>query len=90
MKNDREYRDMQLRAVANEEYKVEGYASTFEPYVLFSMDDIDYKEQIMPTAFDECDMTDCVFRVDHEGMREHLQGLSKPILTSMGLRLLQI
>lgn len=67
MKNDREYRDMQLRAVANEEYKVEGYASTFEPYVLFSMDDIDYKEQIMPTAFDECDMTDCVFRVDHEG-----------------------
>ena len=52
MKNDREYRDMQLRAVANEEYKVEGYASTFEPYVLFSMDDIDYKEQIMPTAFD--------------------------------------
>ena len=27
----------------------------------------DNKEQIMPTAFDECDMTDCVFRVDHEG-----------------------
>ena len=46
---------------------VEGYASTYEPYTLFSMDGIDYKEQILPTAFDEADLSDVVFRVDHEG-----------------------
>ena len=69
MNQNREYRSMELRAVQDEEQKfiVEGYASTFEPYVLFSMDGIDYKEQIEPTAFDEADMTDVVFRIDHEG-----------------------
>ena len=72
MKADREYRTMELRALPSEEeeekkYLVEGYASTFEPYVLLSMDGIDYKEQIEPTAFDDADLSDVVFRVDHEG-----------------------
>ena len=72
MKADREYRTMELRALPSEEeeekkYIVEGYASTFEPYVLLSMDGIDYKEQIEPTAFDDADLSDVVFRVDHEG-----------------------
>ena len=71
MKADREYRMMELRALPSEEeekkYIVEGYASTFEPYVLLSMDGIDYKEQIEPTAFDDADLSDVVFRVDHEG-----------------------
>lgn len=69
MKNNREYRDMELRAVPKEtaEYMVEGYASTFEPYVLFTEDGVDYKEKIEPTAFDETDLSDVVFRVDHEG-----------------------
>ena len=69
MKQDREYRSMELRIAQDEErkYLVEGYASTFEPYVLFSEDGIDYKEQIMPTAFEEADLSDVVFRVDHTG-----------------------
>ena len=72
MKADREYRTMELRALPSEveeekKYIVEGYASTFEPYVLLSMDGIDYKEQIEPTAFDDADLSDVVFRVDHEG-----------------------
>ena len=71
MKQDREYRTMELRTLPaeNEEksYYVEGYASTFEPYVLFRRDDIDYKEQIDPHAFDDADISDVVFRVDHEG-----------------------
>ncbi|MBR3236977.1 MAG: HK97 family phage prohead protease [Oscillospiraceae bacterium] len=72
MKQDREYRSMELRiakAEENEEkqYIVEGYASTFDPYVLLTVDGIDYKERIEPTAFDEADLTDVVFRIDHEG-----------------------
>ena len=72
MKSDREYRSMELRLLPDIEgeekrYMVEGYASTFDPYVLLTMDGIDYKEQIDPTAFDEADLSDVVFRVDHQG-----------------------
>lgn len=71
---EREYRSMELRIIEpgpdieEKTYKVEGYASTFEPYVLFrSEDGTAYSEQIEPTAFDEADLSDVVFRVDHEG-----------------------
>ena len=72
MKPDREYRNMELRTVPIEEgeqpsFFVEGYASTFQPYVLFSQDGVDYMERIEPTAFDEADLSDVVFRVDHQG-----------------------
>lgn len=71
MNNNREYRSMELRILPTEteekSYMVEGYASTFEPYVLMTIDGIDYSERIEPTAFDKADMTDVVFRVDHEG-----------------------
>lgn len=65
---DREYRSMDLRLPEDEEsYFVEGYASTFEPYVLFSRDGVDYSERIEPTAFDDADLSDVVFRLDHQG-----------------------
>lgn len=72
MNPEREYRSMELRTVPIEEgeqpsFFVEGYASTFEPYTLFTRDGVDYKERIEPTAFDEADLTDVVFRVDHQG-----------------------
>lgn len=71
MKNDREYRSMELRILPQEEeqnrYMVEGYASTFDTYVLFSQDGVDYSERIEPTAFEGADLSDVVFRVDHEG-----------------------
>ena len=71
MMNDREYRNMELRIVPGEQersYKVEGYASTFQPYTLFTDEEgTEYKEQILPTAFDEADLSDVVFRVDHSG-----------------------
>lgn len=70
MNQNREYRTMELRVAGNEEeknYLVEGYASTFERYKLATIDGEDYFEQIEPTAFDETDMSDVVFRVDHEG-----------------------
>ena len=70
--SEREYRSMELRMVPVEEgaepsFFVEGYASTFQPYTLMTVDDIDYKEQIMSDAFEEADLSDVVFRVDHQG-----------------------
>ena len=69
MKQDREYRNMELRILQSEEpsFIVEGYASTFQPYKLMTIDSVDYYERIEPTAFDGADLTDVVFRVDHEG-----------------------
>lgn len=72
MKDDREYRTLTLEVEKREEsepsYIVRGYASTFEPYVLFTDEDgNEYREVIEPTAFDEADLSDVVFRVDHEG-----------------------
>lgn len=71
MKNDREYRNMELRLDQGEEvpsYEVRGYASTYEPYKMFTDEDgVDYFERIDPHAFDEADLSDVVFRVDHEG-----------------------
>ena len=71
-KQDREYRSMELRLFQPQDpeeksYMVEGYASTFEPYKLLTIDDIDYYERIEPTAFDDADVSDVVFRIDHEG-----------------------
>lgn len=70
-KTNREYRDMVLRIVEDdpEERKVvTGYASTFnEPYTLYEDDDLVYKEQVSPRAFDQTDMTDVIMQYDHEG-----------------------
>ena len=71
MKDNREYRSMEMRIFDAEDgsdgYKVEGYASTFQPYVLFTRDGVDYSEVIDRNAFDEADLSDVVFRFDHEG-----------------------
>ena len=70
MKNEREYRNMafEVREDGNEpSFLVEGYASTFEPYKLIEIDGEDYNERIEPNAFDDADMTDVVYRVDHHG-----------------------
>ena len=71
MKQNREYRTMEMRAVSrgdeNDAYIVEGYASTFDPYVLMTIDGKDYSERIEPSAFEGADLSDVVFRVDHVG-----------------------
>ena len=69
---DREYREMELKIAErndNEEksYMVEGYASTFEPYSMGSYEGIEVFERIDPKAFDDADMSDVVFRIDHVG-----------------------
>lgn len=75
IKNDREYRNFanfgaiesRAKEDGSQEMTVEGYASTFEEYELFRLDDYIYRERISPTAFDEADMTDVVFLRDHTG-----------------------
>lgn len=71
MKQNREYRNMELRIKQEEgnepSFFVEGYASTFDKYLLLTIDGEDYFERIEPTAFDDADLSDVVFRVDHEG-----------------------
>lgn len=66
IKNDREYRNFALME-SEDKYKVRGYASTFDPYVLMNIDGEDYSERIDPHAFDDADMTDVVFLLDHNG-----------------------
>lgn len=69
-KDNREYRNMTYEVREDGDkpsFLVEGYASTFEPYKLIEIDGEDYNERIEPTAFDDADMSDVVYRIDHEG-----------------------
>ena len=74
MNENRFYRpaDLQIRERVDgepESFIVEGYASTFAPYVLWKDPDTEteYIEQIDPEAFRNTDMGDVVFRIDHAG-----------------------
>lgn len=67
IKSDREYRKAGPFD-AGENYTVEGYASTFDPYVLFTSEDgTNYSEKIDRSAFDKADMSDVIFLYNHEG-----------------------
>lgn len=74
IRTEREYRSMPMmhcRAADGGEpsYVVEGYASTFgERYEIWKdLDGNNMYEEIMPGAFDECDMSDVIFQFDHCG-----------------------
>lgn len=70
MKNDREYRSMEMRAVKSEEkdYIVEGYATTFgDSYELYRDGNYIVMENVDRDAFKNTDMSDVIFQIDHEG-----------------------
>lgn len=69
MKDGREYRHMEMRAVGEpDEMIVEGYATTFdEPYLLYSEPGYKFYEVIARNALDQADQSDVVMRYDHEG-----------------------
>lgn len=47
---------------------VEGHACTFdEPYLLYSDDMFEVREQVAAGAFDNCDMSDVIMQYNHEG-----------------------
>lgn len=70
----RQYRNIKEIRVAErtegeeESYKVRGYATTYnEPYTLYSDEDIEIREQVASTAFDNADMSDVIMQYNHEG-----------------------
>ena len=68
VKNDREYRSMTMSAVEGQEYRVHGYATTFDdPYVLWEDRDIVVREIIDHDALLNADMSDVIMQVNHEG-----------------------
>ena len=71
MDDGREYRSMVMTVRAlddSQDMVVEGYATTFnQPYLLYDGRYYKVWEQIAPTAFDECDMSDVIMQYDHEG-----------------------
>lgn len=96
---DREYRSMPVMLPvpevrrdepdAEKRYLVEGYASTFEPYVLFEDEaGNEYREQIDPKAFDGADMTDVIFLYNHEGqvMARQKNGSLELLVDDHGLK----
>lgn len=68
VKQGREYRSidiMNFEAKDDNDYIVEGYATTFnEPYELLP----GYYEQISERALDGADMSDVIFQLNHSGM----------------------
>ena len=70
----RQYRNIKEIRVAEtvegeeKSYKVRGYATTYnEPYTLYSDEDIEIREQVAPSAFDNADMSDVIMQYNHEG-----------------------
>lgn len=65
----RQYRKvMEVRALSDDGYIVEGYATTFnEPYTLWSFDGYTVREQVATTAFEGTDMADVIMQYDHVG-----------------------
>lgn len=49
------------------DFYVEGYATTWEKYLLYEIDGVEYYERIDKNAFDGADMSDIIMQYDHSG-----------------------
>ena len=73
LKNERQIRALQVFAPAPEakridsSYYVEGYAARYEPYVLYELEDGPIYERFEPGCFRDCDMSDIIFQLNHQG-----------------------
>lgn len=76
IQNGQQYRDMELRAISDKddkkEYRVSGYSTMFnQPFVLYrdkwDGQEIEVREQVDSHAFDEADMSDVIFNLNHGG-----------------------
>lgn len=66
LNDGREYRAVTMEA--GSEMTVTGYASTFnQPYLLADYGSERVYEQVDPSAFNGCDMSDVVFQYNHQG-----------------------
>lgn len=73
LKDDRQVRALQVFAPAPEakridsNYYAEGYATTYEPYVLYELEDGPIYERFDRGCFDGCDMSDVIYQLNHQG-----------------------
>lgn len=72
LKNERQIRALQVFTPATTQridsnYYVEGYAARYEPYVLYELDDGPVYERFERGCFDNCDMSDVIFQLNHSG-----------------------
>lgn len=76
IQNGQQYRNMELRAISDKddkkEYRVSGYSTMFnQPFVLYrdkwDGQEIEVREQVDSHAFDQADMSDVIFNLNHEG-----------------------
>lgn len=72
LKNERQIRALQMFQPAENKridssHYVEGYAARFEPYVLYELDDGPIYERFERGCFDNCDMSDIIFQLNHQG-----------------------
>jgi len=72
LKNERQIRALQVFAPAttkwiDSNYYVEGYAARFEPYVLWEDEDGPIYERFERGCFDDCDMSDIIMQLNHQG-----------------------
>ena len=49
------------------EYYVEGYAARYEPYVLYETEDGPIYEKFERGCFDNCDLSDVIYQLNHQG-----------------------
>lgn len=73
---NRQYRSLSLSIPAQDgkqkrfdsEHYVEGYATTYEPYLLYTESNgTEVFEEFLPGCFRDCDMSDVIFQFDHAG-----------------------
>ncbi len=83
----REYRNANLLE-KKDDFIVDGYATTFEPYKLYELDGIEYYERIDRNAFANADFSDVIFQYDHEGkvFARTSNGTLKLEIDDIGLR----
>ena len=69
--NEREYRDitleMEVRTMEDGQDVVEGYATTWDEYLLWEDGEYRMYERIDPKAYDNCDLSDVILQLNHEG-----------------------
>lgn len=92
--NEREYRDinlkgMELRTMDDGQMVVDGYATTWDEYLLWEEDGYRVYEKFDPHAFDKCDCSDIIMQLNHEG-RVYARGGNKTLVVApdeKGLRI---
>ena len=67
-RNIKEIRIAEATEGEEKNYKVRGYATTYnEPYTLYADEDIEIREQVAPDAFKDADISDVIMQYNHEG-----------------------